>query len=78
MESMRHCTGHCSVGVHIRPILNLKDPEGIAILRALEEEMSDMALEYGGAMSAEHGDGLARSEWIPKMFGPHVAGLFES
>ena len=40
--------GHCSVGVlHIRPILNLKDPEGIAILRALEEEMSDMALEYG-------------------------------
>jgi len=70
--------GHCSVGVlHIRPILNLKDPEGIAILRALEEEMSDMALEYGGAMSAEHGDGLARSEWIPKMFGPHVAGLFE-
>lgn len=70
--------GHCSVGVlHIRPILNLKDPKGIAILRALEEEMSDMALEYGGAMSAEHGDGLARSEWIPKMFGAHIANLFE-
>ena len=70
--------GHCSVGVlHIRPILNLKDPKGIAILRALEEEMSDMALEYGGAMSAEHGDGLARSEWIPKMFGTHIANLFE-
>lgn len=69
--------GHCSVGVlHIRPILNLKKPEGIAILRALEEEMSDMALEYGGAMSAEHGDGLARSEWIPKMFGPRIAELF--
>ncbi len=69
--------GHCSVGVlHIRPILNLKKPEVIAILRALEEEMSDMALEYGGAMSAEHGDGLARSEWIPKMFGPRIAELF--
>ncbi len=69
--------GHCSVGVlHIRPILNLKEPQGIAILRALEEEMSDMALEYGGAMSAEHGDGLARSEWIPKMFGPRIVELF--
>lgn len=68
--------GHCSVGVlHIRPILNLKKPEGIAILRALEDEMSDMALEYGGAMSAEHGDGLARSEWIPKMFGPRIVEL---
>jgi FAD/FMN-containing dehydrogenase/Fe-S oxidoreductase len=70
--------GHCSVGVlHIRPILNLKEPNGIAILRALEDEMSDMALEYGGAMSAEHGDGLARSEWIPKMFGAEVTRLFE-
>jgi FAD/FMN-containing dehydrogenase/Fe-S oxidoreductase len=70
--------GHCSVGVlHIRPVLNLKDPNGIKILRALEEEMSDMALEYGGAMSAEHGDGLARSEWIPKMFGQQVVRLFE-
>lgn len=69
--------GHCSVGVlHIRPILNLKKPEGIAILRALEEEMSDMALQYGGAMSAEHGDGLARSEWIPKMFGARIVELF--
>ena len=70
--------GHCSVGVlHIRPVLNLKDPNGIKILRALEEEMSDMALEYGGAMSAEHGDGLARSEWIPKMFGEQIVSVFE-
>ena len=70
--------GHCSVGVlHIRPVLNLKDPEGIKVLRALEEELSDMALEYGGAMSAEHGDGLARSEWIPKMFGKQILRSFE-
>ncbi|MFT5377718.1 MAG: FAD/FMN-containing dehydrogenase/Fe-S oxidoreductase [Candidatus Latescibacterota bacterium] len=71
--------GHCSVGVlHIRPILNMKEESGVGILRALEDEMSDMALEYGGAMSAEHGDGLARSEWIPKMFGEQVVRLFEA
>jgi len=71
--------GHCSVGVlHIRPVLNLKEKRGIEILRALEDEMSDMALEYGGAMSAEHGDGLARSEWIPKMFGEQMVQLFEA
>ncbi len=68
---------HCSVGVlHIRPILDLKKREGIETLRLLEDRMSDMVLEYGGAMSAEHGDGLARSEWILKMFGPQMVEAF--
>ena len=70
--------GHASVGVlHIRPILNLKTEEGIATLRLLEDRMSDMVAEYGGSMSAEHGDGLARSEWIPKMFGAQLVRAFE-
>ena len=69
--------GHASVGViHIRPVLDLKEENGVATLRALEERMSDWVLEYGGAMSAEHGDGLARSEWIEKMFGPRLPQAF--
>jgi FAD/FMN-containing dehydrogenase/Fe-S oxidoreductase len=69
--------GHASVGVlHIRPVLDLKRPEGIATLRRLEEQMSDWVLEFGGSMSAEHGDGLARSEWIGKMFGPELVEAF--
>jgi FAD/FMN-containing dehydrogenase/Fe-S oxidoreductase len=70
--------GHASVGVlHIRPIFSLKEPGGIQTLRLLEERMSDLVEEYGGCMSAEHGDGLARSEWIPKMFGPELVRAFE-
>jgi FAD/FMN-containing dehydrogenase/Fe-S oxidoreductase len=69
--------GHASVGVlHIRPILNIKTAEGVRLLRHLQERMSDMVLEYGGAMSAEHGDGLARGEWIAKMFGQQLVGAF--
>lgn len=69
---------HVSVGVlHIRPILDLKDPTGIQRLRTLQDRISDLVKEYGGSMSAEHGDGLARSEWIPKMFGPDIVRLFE-
>ena len=69
--------GHASVGVlHIRPILNIKEAAGIRLLRHLQDRMSDMALEYGGAMSAEHGDGLARGEWIEKMFGPELVKAF--
>ena len=69
--------GHASVGVlHIRPILDLKSSDGIRILRTLEDRISDVVLEYGGSMSAEHGDGLARSEWIPKMFGNTIVRAF--
>jgi len=69
--------GHASVGVlHIRPILNIKTADGVRLLRHLQDRMSDMALEYGGAMSAEHGDGLARGEWIAKMFGADLVRAF--
>lgn len=69
--------GHASVGLlHIRPIFNLKDPQGIQLLRQIEERMSDMVREYGGTMSGEHGDGLARSEWIAKMFSPELVAAF--
>ena len=69
--------GHASVGVlHIRPILNIKRAEGVRLLRHLQDRMSDMVLEYGGAMSAEHGDGLARGELIGKMFGPQLVHVF--
>ncbi len=69
--------GHASVGVlHIRPIINIKKAEGVRLLRHLQDRMSDMVLEYGGAMSAEHGDGLARGEWIAKMFGEQLVEAF--
>jgi FAD/FMN-containing dehydrogenase/Fe-S oxidoreductase len=76
-EVVAQMYGHASVGVlHIRPILNMKEPRGVQLLRLFAEKMSDMVLEYGGSMSAEHGDGLARSEWIQKMFGPRIAAAF--
>ena len=35
-------------------------------------------VEFGGAMSGEHGDGLARSLWNRKLFGPEVYAAFEA
>ncbi len=69
--------GHASVGcLHIRPLLNLKDPLDVARMRRITEEVTDLVLEYGGSLSGEHGDGLARSEWNEKMFGPAVYRAF--
>jgi FAD/FMN-containing dehydrogenase/Fe-S oxidoreductase len=69
--------GHASVGcLHIRPVLNLKDPGDVARMRRITEDVTDLVLEYGGSLSGEHGDGLARSEWNEKMFGPSIYRAF--
>lgn len=69
--------GHASVGcLHIRPVLNLKDPADIVRMRKITEEITSLVLEFGGSLSGEHGDGLARSEWNRKMFGDTLYDAF--
>jgi FAD/FMN-containing dehydrogenase/Fe-S oxidoreductase len=69
--------GHASVGcLHIRPLLNLKDPGDVARMRRIAADVTELVLEYGGSLSGEHGDGFARSEWNPRLFGPAVYQAF--
>jgi FAD/FMN-containing dehydrogenase/Fe-S oxidoreductase len=69
--------GHASVGcLHIRPLLNLKAPEDVHRMRRIAADVTDLVLEFGGSLSGEHGDGLARSEWNRKMFGDVVYDAF--
>ena len=71
------CYGHADVGcLHIRPVLNVKTAEGVDTLRAISQEVSDLVVEFGGSMSGEHGDGLARSLWNRKLFGSEVYDAF--
>ncbi|MFQ6115335.1 MAG: anaerobic glycerol-3-phosphate dehydrogenase subunit C, partial [bacterium] len=68
---------HASVGcLHVRPMLNLKSRQDVEKMRTVAHAVSDLVLEYGGAMSGEHGDGLARSCWNEKMFGPELYQAF--
>lgn len=69
---------HASVGcLHVRPVLNLKDPADQARMREISGRVAELVLKHGGAMSAEHGDGLARSEWQERMFGPQIYAAFK-
>ncbi|MFC4007325.1 FAD-binding and (Fe-S)-binding domain-containing protein [Nonomuraea purpurea] len=62
--------GHCSVGcLHIRPFVDLRVPAEIATMRAVAEEIAELAARHGGVNSSEHGDGLARSEFNRRLFG---------
>jgi FAD/FMN-containing dehydrogenase/Fe-S oxidoreductase len=69
---------HASVGcLHVRPILHMKDESGARNMRAIMEETLEIVEEYKGSHSGEHGDGLARSEFHERMFGPRMQRNFE-
>ncbi|MGH7852079.1 MAG: FAD-binding and (Fe-S)-binding domain-containing protein, partial [Candidatus Binatia bacterium] len=69
--------GHCSVGcMHIRPLINLKDDSEKAKMVSIANAIADLVLEFNGAMSGEHGDGLARSHFNAKLFGPALYDAF--
>jgi hypothetical protein len=40
------------------------------------EHAADLVIGYGGSLSGEHGDGQARAELLPKMFGPELMQAF--
>lgn len=68
---------HASVGLlHVRPVVNLKSDKGIGTFTRIAEQISDLVLEFGGALSGEHGDGLVRSPFQEKMFGTTLYEAF--
>jgi FAD/FMN-containing dehydrogenase/Fe-S oxidoreductase len=69
--------GHASVGcLHVRPALDTSDPAGVARMRRIGEEVADLVVDCGGSISGEHGDGLSRSEFLGKMYGPEILRAF--
>jgi len=71
--------GHASVGcLHIRPLIDLKSPSEVQRMHRIASEVADLVLEFGGSLSGEHGDGLTRSEWNPRMFGPTIYEVFRT
>jgi FAD/FMN-containing dehydrogenase/Fe-S oxidoreductase len=70
---------HASVGcLHVRPVLNMKDGEDVAKMRAIAEECFALVREYKGSHSGEHGDGIVRSEFHEPMFGARIVRAFEA
>ncbi len=69
-ESVYHA--HIGTGeLHIRPLINLKDPEEVRLLRAIGGKTAEIVKKYRGSMSGEHGDGRLRGEFIHIIIGEH-------
>lgn len=69
---------HASVGViHVRPILDLRLQEDIDRMKAIAEQAFQLVRKYGGSWSSEHGDGLVRSAFVPRFYGPALYEAFK-
>ncbi|MFJ3977965.1 FAD-binding and (Fe-S)-binding domain-containing protein [Streptomyces sp. NPDC090021] len=69
--------GHFGEGcVHVRIDFDLVSAAGVARYRTFSEELADLVVAHGGSLSGEHGDGQARAELLPKMYGDDVVRLF--
>lgn len=69
--------GHAGSGcLHIRPYIDLRDPEERKTMQTLLEETTELVLKWGGTLSGEHGDGLTRSWLNPRLFGDKLAQAF--
>ncbi|MFF7645565.1 FAD-linked oxidase C-terminal domain-containing protein [Streptomyces canus] len=70
--------GHFGDGcIHVRIDFDLLTRAGIGRFRRFSEELAELVAAHGGSLSGEHGDGQARAELLPKMYGDEMVALFE-
>ncbi len=65
--------GHAAQGqLHIRPFLDLRSEDDIHTMESLAAEMYEKVWLLRGTISGEHGDGLSRTPFLAKQYGPLV------
>ncbi|MCH8841107.1 MAG: 4Fe-4S dicluster domain-containing protein, partial [Planctomycetes bacterium] len=68
--------GHAGHGqLHIRPFLDLANDNDAHKLKVLAGRLYAEVWNVGGTISGEHGDGLSRTPYVEKQYGP-LAGAF--
>ncbi len=56
--------------LHMRPFIDLASPESVQKMQNVATDLYEKVLEVGGTISGEHGDGLSRSWFLRRQFGP--------
>ena len=69
---------HISTGeLHLRPIINIKEAEGLRKFREVAYQTALLVKKYKGSLSGEHGDGRLRGEFIQLLYGDKVYALMQ-
>ena len=69
--------GHFGDGcIHGRITFQMRTRSGLDAMRSFMQEATDLVVKYGGSISGEHGDGQARAEFLPRMYGKEIMRAF--
>src|SRR5438067_699822 len=67
--------GHAASGLlHVRPVLDLHDPADLKKFRQVADQTSALVKQFKGSLSAEHGVGIARTEYMREQLGDGLVG----
>lgn len=70
--------GHAASGLlHVRPILDLHTPAGVKIFRQLAGDVAALVKEFKGSLAAEHGVGMAHTEFMRDQLGDALFGMMK-
>ncbi len=75
-----HETGyfaHASVGcLHVHPAIRLKTAQDVAQMQRIADAVCELVVEFGGAVTGEHGEGILRSRYVERVYGPTIMAAF--
>ncbi len=71
--------GHAATGLlHVRPVVDLHDPGDLGKFRMVADQTSALVRQFKGSLSAEHGVGIARTEYMEEQLGAELLGLMKT
>ena len=69
--------GHIGSGsIRLVPLINMEADGSAELVIELESKVNDLVLEFGGSISVDHNDGIIRTPYLEKQFGPEMIELF--
>src|ERR671933_325803 len=70
--------GHAGDGnLHTRPLIDVNSRSEIELLQNLAQDVFTKVVRFGGTITGEHGDGLARTKYIEYMYAGKIISLFK-
>jgi glycolate oxidase len=70
--------GHAGNGnLHTRPIIDTSSHASKILIESLSSDVFSKVYAFSGSITAEHGDGISRTKYIPQMYGKKIFEIFK-
>ena len=70
--------GHAAAGLlHVRPVLDMHDAGDLQKFRLIANDVAALVRQFKGSLAAEHGVGIARTEFLKGLVGPEMYRIMQ-